>query len=221
MSALPFIKFDHKWISKIKLLTTTEILITELSKQPLDFKPSVRRAAVLIPLCNRNGEASILFNVRSKNVSTHKGQVSFPGGHLNPGETAIDAAVRETYEELGDSIGKIHILGSCQTVPAITGTMVTPILGFIEKDVQDFSHLTPSKDEVHSVFSRTIGELLDPSQKRYETLSRNGTSIRMPSFGVDDDERIWGLTAYVLDAVLRRVVLPTMEHQPKPAGEMP
>jgi nudix motif 8 len=207
---MPVVKFDQKWISKIKLYSTTEILISKLSKQPLDIQPNVRRAAVLIPLCNRNGEASILFNVRSKNVSTHKGQVSFPGGHMNPGETAIDAAIRETYEELGDTIGEIQILGSCQTVPAVTGTMVTPILAFIEKDVEDFLHLNPSKDEVHRIFSRTIDELLDPSQKRYETLSRNGVSIRMPSFGVDDDERIWGLTAYVLDAVLRRVVMPTM-----------
>ncbi|CAN0333722.1 unnamed protein product, partial [Ectocarpus sp. 4 AP-2014] len=68
--------------------------------------------------CNRDGVASLLFTVRSRKVSTHKGEVSFPGGHLEHGEDAIEAALRETREEIGDSLGRIDVLGTCQTLPA-------------------------------------------------------------------------------------------------------
>ena len=85
-----------------------------------------KRAAVLIPLCNRNGIASILFSLRTMSLSTHKGQVSFPGGHIEENESPVEAAIRETKEEIGSGIGHIDILGICQTIPAITGTLVTP-----------------------------------------------------------------------------------------------
>jgi hypothetical protein len=85
-----------------------------------------RTAAVLVALCNRNGEASVLFTVRSLTVGSHKGQVSFPGGHLVDGESPIEAALRETYEEIGHSIGPIRVLGTCQSIPSSTGTLVTP-----------------------------------------------------------------------------------------------
>lgn len=80
-----------------------------------------KSAAVLIPLCNYKGKPSILFTLRSNKVGTHKGQVSFPGGHLEKDETAVDAAIRETIEELGPQINGIEIVGICQTIPAITG----------------------------------------------------------------------------------------------------
>mmetsp|Transcript_40143 Transcript_40143/g.65946 ORF Transcript_40143/g.65946 Transcript_40143/m.65946 type:complete len:174 (+) Transcript_40143:1-522(+) len=95
--------FDESSIQKIKKRAATEKAFdTEsiLEKSKFWLKPNGRHAAVLIPLCNVNGRASILFTVRTDKVSTHKGQVSFPGGHLEPGETAAAAALRETGEEL-------------------------------------------------------------------------------------------------------------------------
>src|SRR4051812_48387593 len=121
-----------RWINVIKSRCASVIPISDqISVRLHETKQSSKRAAVLIPLCNWNGKASILFNLRSNEVSTHKGQVSFPGGHLNVDETPIDAAVRETYEELGRAIGNLQVLGTCQTLPAITGTLVTPILAFM------------------------------------------------------------------------------------------
>ena len=135
--------------------------------------------------------------------------MSFPGGHINDGETAVEASIRETYEELGSTIGNIQVIGSCQTIPAITGTLVTPIVGFIEQDVGDFSHLFPNALEVDRVFSRTLEELLNPNNRKIEILPRPGGRMEMPVFGNEGhDERIWGLTAFILDGFLRNAVIP-------------
>lgn len=205
-------KLNHNSISRIAAhcAASEKVLVSKLIPKDLHLNvQQKRKASVLIPLCNRHGVPSLLFTVRTKTVGTHKGQVSFPGGHVNDGETWEDAALRETYEELGETVGDITTLGTLQTIPAITGTLVTPILAFLEKDVEDFQHLVPSEGEVDRIFTRSLAELLDPNSKEYETLSRGGQSMTMPSFGPrDSDERIWGLTAMILDAVLSNVVAP-------------
>lgn len=167
-----------------------------------------KHAAVLVPLCNRHNQASVLFTVRTQHVSTHKGQVSFPGGHTEPGETAIETAIREAKEELGEGIGNIRILGIGQTIYAITGTLVTPVIGFLDKDVGDLSHLHPSEDEVSAIFTRSLEELTDPEQKIYERYQREGRVYQMPVFGPKEEHRIWGITAMILDAVLDKAVFP-------------
>lgn len=185
--------------------------VTQQVMQPTESDSSRgrRHAAVLISLCNRNDVPSVLFTLRSMKLSTHKGQVSFPGGHIESNESAVEAAIRETYEELGNDIGSIEILGVCQTIPSITGTLVTPILGFLNEDVREFESFSPNVDEVDRVFTRSLIELNDPSFRTIEKLSRNGITIDSPSFG-SGEERIWGFTAFVLDAVLSQVVVPTI-----------
>lgn len=185
------------------------VLVSKAIPEDLHQKESLRRAAILIPLCNRNGKASVLFNIRSKIVSTHKGQVSFPGGHINAGETEIEAAIRETYEEYGSSIGRLEVVGTCQTVPAVTGTLVTPVIAYLHGDVKDFESFEPSADEVARIFSRPLTQLNDKDYKCYEILSRGNQSVRMPAYGPPGEERIWGLTAFVLEAVMKRVIVPT------------
>jgi hypothetical protein len=105
-------------------------------------------------------------------------------------------------------------------------TPVTPIIGFMEKDVGDFEHFQPSEGEVERVFTRSIEQLLDPSYMRFEMLQRDEKSpkVRMPLYGWSDEngdknsieyeERIWGLTAWILEAVMRQVVEPAREPAP-------
>ncbi|CAM9872091.1 unnamed protein product [Scytosiphon promiscuus] len=169
---------------------------------------AARRAAVLVPLCNRDGIASLLYTVRSSKVSTHKGQVSFPGGHLEPGEDAIEAALRETREEIGDTLGDIEVLGTCQTLPAVTGTPVTPVLAFVQQDVgQLLPSLVLSPDEVESVFTLSVSELLDPS---FRVVDDSGPRGRLPAFTAGPS-RVWGLTACITDGVLRNGIIPLLE----------
>lgn len=171
-----------------------------------------KTAAVLIPLCNFKGVPSVVFTLRSSNVGTHKGQVSFPGGHMNNGESAVDAAIRETYEELGPEIGDIEILAQCQTIPAITGTMVTPILGFLKKEFMDCDEFEPNVREVDRVFVRSIDQLLGPGYCTYESYERNGKKATLPVFGLDaKEERIWGLTAIILRGILDNAIAPARQ----------
>lgn len=202
--------FTNAWVQNIKKVCENQrVLLTSLVPLNLhEAAPGKRRAAVLVPLCNRNNIASVLFTVRTQHVSTHKGQVSFPGGHMDDGETAIEAALRETQEELGHGIGKIHILGTAQTVIAMTGTLVTPVIAFVEQDLQEFAHLTPSTEEVSKVFTRSISELTDPAQKGFETWNRFGKEHKVPVFGPNNEDRIWGLTAIILQGVLDNAILP-------------
>lgn len=207
-------KFCAQWISRIlaqcqqpgveRVLITSQVS-TKLHEQHKDRK----QAAVLIPLCNRNGKASLLYTLRSDTVGTHKGQVSFPGGHLDKGETVIDAAIRECQEELGPGIGPIQILGVCQTIPAITGTLVTPVIGFVQQDLEDLQALTPNPDEVSQVFTRSIQDLTSPEFISYEMLSRQGKPFEFPVYGAKEPPRIWGLTAIITHGVLNNVLVPT------------
>lgn len=172
----------------------------------IDLSKAKKRAAVLIPLCNFKGSSSVIFTLRSATVGTHKSQVSFPGGHINEGESDVEAAIRETYEELGARIGDIEILGQCQPVPAITGTIVTPVLGFLREEFVDYSLFEPDVREVDRVFIRSLDQLLDPQYNTSETYQRNGKTTTLPVYGPNEGvERIWGLTAFILRGILRNV----------------
>ncbi|KAJ1397094.1 NUDIX hydrolase domain-like protein [Ochromonadaceae sp. CCMP2298] len=222
-------KFTAQWVSRMRAAVAASkdgrLFIAPIPKKIA--QPVIKQAAVLIALCNRHGEASVLFTLRSNTVGTHKGQVSFPGGHMDKGESEVDAAFRETYEELGSGIGDIELIGLCQTIPAKTGTPVTPVVGFLSTDVGDFEDFCPSADEVDRVFTRSLAQLTDPGYKRYEMLSGRksdeGKTFRFPVFGgggedadtssAEYEERVWGFTALVLEKTLEHLIIPTQEKE--------
>uniref|UniRef100_A0A7R9U5Y6 Nudix hydrolase domain-containing protein n=1 Tax=Pinguiococcus pyrenoidosus TaxID=172671 RepID=A0A7R9U5Y6_9STRA len=168
------------------LLRHQEDLLKESGKTP-------REAAVLIPLCTNERIPSVLFTKRTDLVSTHKGQVSFPGGHVEADESYERCALRETYEELGISPEHITTLGFCETIPAVTGTMVTPVIGLLKPDLTDVP-LTLSEDEVETVFTLPIRALLSDALLEMRKYENRGT---LPVFHGADHE-VWGLTAMIL-----------------------
>ena len=208
-----------------------------------------RRAAVLVPLCLLDGELGVLFTKRSATrVGSHKGHVSFPGGHMDAGETAREAALREYEEEVGLGLGPglaataalrpaatpppppsppqlpssspwagaTCALGELPPVRAVTGTMVFPVVGVLGQKggevlsgagLQDMGGLlrgpgalAPPCPEVELVFGVSVRELLDPAHRTEEDLGYRGA---VPRFQVSTRPPIWGLTAYILDDVLR------------------
>jgi len=144
-------------------------------------------------------------------VGTHAGQVSFPGGHIDEGETPEVAALRELAEEtdlVAEPLGRWH------PVRAVTGTMVTPVLCFIEQELdRDTVQRTANASvEVAQTFSVSLADLCSPYVRTEENL--HGRWV-MPRFQVDRDGEpyppIWGLTAFMIDGVMRELLAPQLD----------
>lgn len=174
-------------------------------------KDHQRQAAVLILLCNVEGEPSILFTRRSRHLNEHAAEISFPGGHVEESETYKEAALREACEELlppDGFLSNVQIIGRATQLPSIRGIPVTPVLGVLPStELRDIHGLFPgSPDEVELVFSASVADL-----------SRNEGSrpIESPRFGVNHGPTyatphgtIWGLTAFILRPILHRILKP-------------
>jgi len=188
---------------------------------PKKAERALRKAAVLVPLCLKEGKPAVLFTVRSNLVSTHKGQVSFPGGHIEEGEAPPAAAVREAVEELGADLGPIRLVARCTAVPAITGTIVHPVVGFLERDVgpAPHGHLDACAAEVDRIFALSLDELYDPALNPQRGDPKRGRSGRWPVFlGDPGGAEVWGLTAFILRAVLHDLVTPLRPKAPSAPG---
>ena len=185
-----------------------------------------RRAAVMLPLCIVDGKVSVLFNVRSQQVTTHKGEVCFPGGHLDPTDACMEAtANRECEEEVGVPVvsplesdvwkqnwmsrpyyPRSNILGRLPNCISVNGTLVTPVVGFLGGiNIQAIAR-NANKDEIAEVFSMTVEELLD---QRGVVRDDMGKGSRMPAYE-SGPHRVWGLTALILHHFLIEVMLPSI-----------
>eukprot|EP01041_Mallomonas_annulata_P003821 gene3821-7611_t len=166
------------------------------------FQPVEKRASVLIPLCNVDGVASILFERRASTMRTYKHQVCFPGGMVDEGvdSTVIQAALREMNEELGIPPEKADVLGILRCdwteVASMTGIAVTPVVGFIG-ELNDLT-IKPNFDEVEQYFTIPFKVLTD--EKHWIIRDFSAPVFNGGPFV------IWGLTAYLLDHFIKDVV---------------
>lgn len=151
-------------------------------------------AGVLIPVIDRPACLSVLLTQRSTELRHHAGQVSFPGGRMEEGDTDILAtALRETYEEVGISPDEVSVLGYLQPMPTITGYAVTPVIGLLAEP----SDLVIDTSEVEFVFEVPLHFLLDRRNQRIAESEFRGEKIPVSEF-VYDGQRIWGATAHIL-----------------------
>ncbi|MGA2410455.1 MAG: CoA pyrophosphatase [Candidatus Binataceae bacterium] len=153
-----------------------------------------KAAAVLLPLVDHNGSASILYTRRADRMKTHPGQVAFPGGRLDlTDKDLVSAALRETYEEVGIRPSDIHVLGSFAGRRTLaTNIMVTPFVGAVSEGAET----RPDPKEVAEIFYVPIAALRD---KRYRTKAKPVLSTRigeLPAI-VYEGQTIWGLTYYL------------------------
>lgn len=157
--------------------------------------PQFRRAAVLVGL-TREPDPRVLLTVRSAELPTHRGQISFPGGSLHPGETPVQAALREAEEEVGLSPSDVAVLGELDDVFTPVGFHVTPVLARLPAQPR----LTLS-GEVAELLLPTLGELRAAPLVRETRTLPSGEAVplyRYPWRGHD----IWGMTARVLHDLL-------------------
>lgn len=157
-------------------------------------------AAVLVPLV-AHPDPTVLLTLRSARLNSHAGQVSFPGGRMEAGETPEQAALREAEEEVGLDPGLPELIGRLPSVLTGTGYLVTPVVALLRPPFG----LRHDPGEVEEPFEYPLARLLDPAAPERRRQEFRG---RMREFWVWPHERhyIWGATASMLvtlAAVLR------------------
>ena len=151
-------------------------------------------AAVLIPVVNREDELKILFTRRAANLAQHAGQISFPGGHVEESDNEpIDAALRETEEEVGLPRHHIDVIGQLENYISRTGFEITPIVGVIEPPFT----VVPQPSEVAEVFEVPLSFLLNPENHHRHTREISGENREFYAMPYGE-YYIWGVTAGIL-----------------------
>ena len=148
-------------------------------------------AAVLVPVVTHPEGLSVLFTLRTPHLSAHAGQVSFPGGRVEPGdEDEAAAALRETEEEIGLRPDQIRLIGRLDTYVTRTGFRIHPLVGFVAPPLA----LVPDPQEVADVFEVPLDFLIDPANRRRESRLYQGRERFFWAIPYDG-RYIWGATA--------------------------
>lgn len=161
----------------------------------------LRPAAVLIAIVARADGASVVMTRRSDSLASHTGQIAFPGGRLDPGETAAQAALREAWEEVALDPASVEVLGLGDPYETGTGFLVTPVIGWLTSPPD----LTPSPDEVAEVFETPWDFLMDPVNHRRDFYDLDEGARRWFWAVPWQDRYIWGVTAGIVRALADRL----------------
>jgi 8-oxo-dGTP pyrophosphatase MutT (NUDIX family) len=156
-------------------------------------------AAVLVGITDRT-KPGLILTVRREHMRTHAGQVAFPGGRIDGGESAVEAALREAHEEILLPRDFAEVVASLDTYRTVTDYIVTPVVAVIPPDLP----LEPHEDEVADWFEAPLGFVLDPAnQQRRSALFRGETRHYYEIQW--EGRRIWGATAAMIVNLSRRL----------------
>lgn len=156
-------------------------------------------AAVLVAVTDR-AQPGVILTQRTETLRRHAGQVAFPGGRVDPGEDAVQAALREAEEEIALAPSVVHVVGPVDRYRTVTGFEVTPVLGVVPPDLP----LVPSADEVADWFETPLDFLLDPANHKQREVDWQGARRRYYEI-LWQDRRIWGATAAMIVNLARRL----------------
>ena len=158
-------------------------------------------AAVLVPICERGGGATVILTERTKTLRAHAGQIAFPGGRKDEDdEGPTHTALREAEEEIGLGPDHVTILGYLDAYLTGTGYYVSPVVGLISPDFV----ARPDPGEVADVFEVPLGFLMDPKNHQTHARDIEGKSRRYVAMPYED-RYIWGATAGMLKNLYDRV----------------
>ncbi len=155
---------------------------------------NARTAAALLTVYPRPEAPHVLLTLRSRDLPSHRGQVSLPGGMVEPGESPVAAALREAREEVGLDPEAVDVL--CDLSPVfipVTGFLLHPFVAMARRALV----FTPHEAEVARVMEVPLAELADPARQRIETRMILDEPRLVPYFLVDG-EKLWGATAMIL-----------------------
>jgi 8-oxo-dGTP pyrophosphatase MutT (NUDIX family) len=151
-------------------------------------------AAVLVPIVAREGEPTLLLTRRTDHLHSHAGQISFPGGRVDPCDTnPIACALREAEEEVGLPPDRTEVIGRLDTYQTRTGFEIVPVVGIVRPPFT----LRPDTFEVAEVFEVPLGFIVDPANHRRDSRVFQGTERQFWAMPYGN-HYIWGATAAML-----------------------
>jgi 8-oxo-dGTP pyrophosphatase MutT (NUDIX family) len=161
-----------------------------------------RPAAVLAPLVERPDGLTVLLTKRAETLRQHTGQVAFPGGRSDEGETPVETALREAEEEIGLSREFVEPVGLLSPYETVTHYVVTPVVAFVRPGFT----LTVSAAEVASVFEVPFAWLMDAANHHRQFREPTGGGPKRYFYAMPfGDYYIWGATAGMLRGFYERL----------------
>ena len=187
------IKLTKKMNGELPGKTAHETMMIKPRYKYIAKKTSIP-AAVLILLFPIKNKWHFFLTKRTNTVEHHKGQISLPGGMLEKGESHKEAAIRETFEELGVQSEDINIIGPLTPlyIP-ISNFKIFPFVGWINSN----PNLKIQSKEVSRVFSPSIFSLMDPQTKKIKDSILVGQKVKIPFFNLKN-EVVWGATSMII-----------------------
>ena len=177
-------------------------------KMPSSVRDTVtvpdRPAAILVPLLPDAGDWHVLLTKRAAHLAHHAGQISFPGGKVEPEDDGpVGAALREAHEEVRIVPQSVQIVGGLDAVRSPAGFVVQPVVGIVCGD-NGLAGLVADPGEVDLIFTLPLSHIINPNNFRLVPRQTNGQ--RNDYWIVEhDDHLIWGLSARVLNDLHRRI----------------
>lgn len=163
------------------------------SPRALVLPPYAREAAVLMPL-TRASNPELVLTLRAQNLSTHGGEVAFPGGRRDPEDyNLIRTALRETHEEVGLEPNLVQVVGPLSELMSRHGVKITPYVGF----VPDAIEYQANADEIDSIFSVPLDFFASDPRQTTHRIDYLGNTCYVPSYHFAG-YKIWGLTAVMV-----------------------
>ena len=197
----PWLNLDTSALSSLEVVTQAIVAFQpdQVLRQPLE---NVRPSAVLVGLFESSNGVEAILTRRSQNLTNHRGEISFPGGRLDAGESVLQAALRETQEEIGLSPEDVEVVGELNSMATVvSNSHIVPIVGRYRTRPK----LHAVNSEVDRVFSVPLSELV-----RTDTYSQEHWIFDDREFQINffylDDETIWGATARILFQVMMLAV---------------
>lgn len=176
--------------------------VPEIDRPSIPSFPGARHSAVLVTLADGGRGPEVLLTRRSWAMRSHRGEVSFPGGRTDPGETPEQAALREAHEEVGLDPAAVTVRGELEHLNTVVSrSYIVPKVGTV---VEPFP-LTAQTMEVDRVMWVPLAEFTRPDTYRAEVWGV-GPTDRVLHFFELDDETVWGATAHMLVDLLTRTL---------------
>lgn len=160
-----------------------------------EFRP----ASVLIAMTDREDPGMLLLH-RPSDMRAHPGEIAFPGGKRDPGETPEETALREANEELGIRFEDVQVIGTSDVYRTGSGYEITPVLGIVPPDIE----IHPNPTEVAQWFEAPADFVLDPANQEQKTIKWEGRNHRFVQIQWQE-HCIWGVTGAIIHNLTKRL----------------